>query len=945
MRNSSVLRNLPPCFLVAFVTLALAGLRTLPAQTPEFRRGDANADASVDISDPVFTLQFLFLGGDSPACLDAADGNDSGVLDLSDPVYILQFLFLAGQRPPAPGHLECGPDPTGDVLNCSTYGECPPVPDGDPVERSLTRLGFNISPTDRVGKDGRPLPAEFDPLGGTFSVGPKSEVFFMGFSPERTDGTSSSASISGFFSNESGRYLTNQVFDPDPADTPWASSGSETKITRTATAADTDGDGLEELFVISAEGGDLILRWIDQGTITSGTMGEGIVIDRLGDVEVNDIQAVSGDLHGNGVEYIVIVTSTEDSFRLHIVVRSGDGSFSPMAVAVLEPGEFRQGVLLTPISVSLDTGNVDGDPADEIALVLNEGFESLQYRGRTYQRDAVFPGFSSRLLLLDDPTHGLTELHSEQLGPDYFNSDLEDVEQVAGVSMGDIDSDGLDEVVVGWISNNFNGAFNNAERNVYRGLLSVMDDANHGFSLIRSRTFALGDDCSPLCDRSPHRSLYLPINVLNLDGDAAPDVQVGDVILVKFNGIRFTQQRELPIDPRDIRNFLDRSRSATAVGDVTGNGRDEVITFRKLPDPRRGVVAEVEYWEHRPGNVRLFRVLGTTTPVTEVYMTPVVVPVNIDGSLLRFLDSQQVFTQPILVAALAAPPCGRPGQVTHDCTTTFSFSGTETGEHEQSFTIEASAHIGASFSQSVFGTEVAAGEIKLTVSESLTTLASTSVQVTRSVGFTTGPNEDAVVVTTIPFDQYFYEIVGHTNPEREGERIIISLPRAPITLLLEREFYNRLVGEGGIQVDEAVFQHTIGDVDSYPGRMEKIGILDDHTGLEVHAAGVGAGTGSRTPEFSIVVTESDSRAYKATFGFSLEISLTNLGIMQGVEFSMESGQTVKYSKGTSTEYGGRVGQIDPDVFPAGAYSVGLFTYLYEDPATGIQFDVVNYWVE
>ncbi len=83
-----------------------------------FLRGDANDDGEVAISDAIFLLQFLFLGGPSPQCQDAADINDDGRLDISDAIFTLEFLFLPqGRIIPAPFPLP-GPDPTADGLAC-----------------------------------------------------------------------------------------------------------------------------------------------------------------------------------------------------------------------------------------------------------------------------------------------------------------------------------------------------------------------------------------------------------------------------------------------------------------------------------------------------------------------------------------------------------------------------------------------------------------------------------------------------------------------------------------------------------------------------------------------------------------------------------------------------------------------------------------------------------
>jgi hypothetical protein len=89
----------------------------------KFRRGDANADGSLDLTDPIFLLTHLFLGGKIPDCRDAADANDDGKIDITDAVYSLNFQFLGGEAPQIP-FLSCGLDPTPDGLSCDRFGPC-----------------------------------------------------------------------------------------------------------------------------------------------------------------------------------------------------------------------------------------------------------------------------------------------------------------------------------------------------------------------------------------------------------------------------------------------------------------------------------------------------------------------------------------------------------------------------------------------------------------------------------------------------------------------------------------------------------------------------------------------------------------------------------------------------------------------------------------------------
>lgn len=86
-----------------------------------FRRGDANADGDIDISDAIQTLLFLFGGGAAILCDDAANANDDEQVDVSDPVFLLNFLFLDGPALPPP-HPDCG---LALKLGCAEYPACP----------------------------------------------------------------------------------------------------------------------------------------------------------------------------------------------------------------------------------------------------------------------------------------------------------------------------------------------------------------------------------------------------------------------------------------------------------------------------------------------------------------------------------------------------------------------------------------------------------------------------------------------------------------------------------------------------------------------------------------------------------------------------------------------------------------------------------------------------
>jgi len=70
-------------------------------------RGDVEVNGELNLSDAIASLQYQFTGGQVD-CLAAVDANGDAGIDISDPVYVLLFLFAGGAAPPPP-FPECGP--------------------------------------------------------------------------------------------------------------------------------------------------------------------------------------------------------------------------------------------------------------------------------------------------------------------------------------------------------------------------------------------------------------------------------------------------------------------------------------------------------------------------------------------------------------------------------------------------------------------------------------------------------------------------------------------------------------------------------------------------------------------------------------------------------------------------------------------------------------------
>lgn len=126
--------------LLALFTASLTCMNSAFAGPNAFVRGDANADGIYDLSDPVFSLFYSFLGGEEPPCQNAADYNADGlVADFTDAIESLRHQFLGG-TPPALPFPACGLDPIGEFVSCESYPPCREV-DICVTDLNYTELG------------------------------------------------------------------------------------------------------------------------------------------------------------------------------------------------------------------------------------------------------------------------------------------------------------------------------------------------------------------------------------------------------------------------------------------------------------------------------------------------------------------------------------------------------------------------------------------------------------------------------------------------------------------------------------------------------------------------------------------------------------------------------------------------------------------------------------
>ena len=98
--------------------------RTGPiCQLAPFRRGDANGDGSVNISDVLWILNSVFRQGPPGPCHSATDVTDAAAVTIDDAISLFSHL-LRGEAGPARPYPDCGHPRVLGALSGIWHPEC-----------------------------------------------------------------------------------------------------------------------------------------------------------------------------------------------------------------------------------------------------------------------------------------------------------------------------------------------------------------------------------------------------------------------------------------------------------------------------------------------------------------------------------------------------------------------------------------------------------------------------------------------------------------------------------------------------------------------------------------------------------------------------------------------------------------------------------------------------
>ncbi len=795
------------------------------------------------------------------------------------------------------------------------------------VESTLTALGVDITPTPRVDRDGDPLPDSYAPLGSRPFVFKHDEVLFAGLQLEGQSNTT--VLYNGVAETRKPDGTLDEPLHFDAVTTPeasWDSTGNALILKRNATAADIDGDGRDEVVVVLQRMVDEKLYVLFQDDeMGAFAASEAQPVAETAFANLSHIELVAGDFDADGVFEVAVAVTQDGSGGPGKVTLLVLKSNAELKFALID--EWTKEVALSEadaqVSVGMAAGNLDDDSQSELALVVNELVgTAANARLLFFDGGASTPGFAD-LGPIDLPREG---------GPERI--------AIGDCAIGDVDGNGESELVVGGVFNVNTNCDNPPDM-----LFGTYALSKAGLQQSERATALSAADLGP-CESAGQTAVRAAfINVLDADGDGDMEVAANQAVL-DFDVLQGTWQE---LDRLESGAFLpgataaytlDRSTNAVAVAEVTGDQYDDLIYVTENASAALVWGAS----EDDVGNVSF----GTVAqfPLSQgVVDNPVIAPANVDQDSFALshtlVNKTVVFTEPLLVATLAAAPCYASEQNTDACTTSFGQSTSSGNEQDFSFTVAASIIVGLSSGVTVPLVKVEA-ETEHKISVALTATGSHSYSVEKSVSFETGPIEDTVIFTTVPYDRYTYEILSHPNPTQVGQFRTYLIPRDPITVQVERSFYNQHVLSGSPIVGTGIFSHTPGDPTTYPTTSERDDTLSQYGGLVTDVQTVGQGEGS--VEVGLDVSEEWGGGGSLALGYEFSAKATAATFIAGYSVGVEAEFGLYWSRGMSASYRGTVGNLSASAFGDKRYSFGLFTYKAAD-ASGREFHVLNYWVE
>lgn len=850
-----------------------------------------------------------------------------------------------------------------------TEGLPPPVTEGNGLESDETqeaqaaKLGLPTDQPSRLSPSGREIDKNANPLGPDLVV--TDRIYQLGYS--RT--TDQNAYPDPFKSGA--KVQLSGVADRQ-------SSVSEAFLyDRVMAAADKDGNGTQEMVTagIVSSGSKWALQLIaeDYSNLTrarvpnsygpytvNGDLGSypgvlGVVNDRL--------KIAAGDFNHDGKDEVAIALDT----KLYICRLNAD--------CVL------QTVTMTNDIIDLKARDSDGDGFLEL-LAVEQGrntMERASYSTYIYTpaKLHIYDGIETADLD-DSVTIPLTLSRTESDGT--VRSESETFHK-ASVDVGDIFGDGMKKIVIAT-----NGyliyTYFDPKTDTYNMTLS---DAN--IYRLSNKDPAKSDDSS---DFNAHQS-RADVTCVQLD-TPSPGVPVSLVVggyIYKYDSTsgKFAQRRvsewteDSPGDPKPndeakakggITNVNERDGNDqtwiidTIAGNFDGNdeGREQIIMLHYNKWYKKDIVYLTQCYvsgDKVKADLREeWRKSGDST-----YRYPAICAIDYKntGLTLKFHPdkSKFMFSNPIVSAVLAVSPYYEElADISGGLEEVHTLYGTGT-ERTDSTTNGITANVGVTFGFeqgfSVLGVQIAQIKFEAEVTNSFGYEWESGKSIEKTSSFTNMYSENAVVVTVIPQDLYYYTAY---YKDEEGnvtsEEVVMQVPYAPITTIKPVSVYNEAAAEipGAPVIDDAVLGGIVpGDPRTYPQTAVGLTNVTDTNDNDVitmesteQASFVGCGVGDSAGVQTFTSTSFSGKSFNYALSYNASYSAAVFGVSAGISYGAEYSRS---SSQTNSQFATREGVVASVPASCSQYEFqwALAVYKYDLKAgdTTQRCEVINYLVK
>ncbi len=165
--------------------------------------------------------------------------------------------------------------------------------------------------------------------------------------------------------------------------------------------------------------------------------------------------------------------------------------------------------------------------------------------------------------------------------------------------------------------------------------------------------------------------------------------------------------------------------------------------------------------------------------------------VDDDSMIVKLVDHDTYLGDNIVVAVVAAPPCSEDlGQNVDECMTTVDIAHYEQVEDAEYFGVHAGVLFGFEADVSIFDIDIFSFEADVTVGAGYNEKNSKGTMITDGNGWDWTEN-NSVIFEFYMYDRYKYKVLSHPeDPRQEGEFIYVNIPRGRHIQQVDLEYYN-----------------------------------------------------------------------------------------------------------------------------------------------------------